>query len=283
MTSTTRNFAFGTAAILALIAAMVFQTLRTNDCDGGSHTVLVLVDFTDALSADARFALKDHVWRVIEDAPDFSWVVLRPILGKSISGSQVARPEKKFCRGEKPDFTSPWKGAAKIVREKWGEFKVQVCGAHPDGKLSSCGDALRSGSFFEQSINPSANSPILEQIVDDTRRFLKSRDQTWDLLVATDWRQNTEILDLHNRKCSEPGRVIDLDKLPLFTQDKTRLFSGSSSSSRVSTISSLFIPRADMDNEEADCLINRVAFPFFMNNMQNAGVRVTAETRLPRS
>lgn len=280
---TKRNFMIGGTFFALLLIFLAYQAFRTKGCEGGSHSVLVLVDFTDAIGDDTRAALKDQVWFIVEKAPDFSKVILRPILGANSSGAQIDHEAIEECRMEKPDFTSPWTGSAKEVRKKWRVFKDQICGKSQTSNDTSCSDPKRDASFFEKTFETSASSPIMEQIVDNTRRFLASPERSWDLIVASDWRQFTNMLDLHTQPC-QPGRDIDLSKLPLFTQAGNRLFRASQGGRRPNEIHSLFIPRKGMTNEEVDCLLDRVAAPFFFNNMEGGGgVEAPLVPPLPRS
>jgi hypothetical protein len=281
---TTRNFIIGGAFFALLIVALAYQSIRTKGCDSESHTILVLVDFTDPLGVDTRAALKDEVWSIIERAPNFSRLVLRPIVGASASGDKREEPVIELCRVEKPDFTSPWTGPAKEVRKKWREFQDKVCGNSNGQDSMNCSDPRRGPAFFEKSFAQSRSSPIMEKIVDDTRRFLSSSERSWDLIVASDWRQYTQLLDLQTVPCSIPGRVIDLGMLPLFTRSGTRIFRASVSGRDANKIFNFFIPRIGMNNEEADCLLERVATPFFLNNMEGGGgVDAYLDKRLPRS
>lgn len=289
---TKRNFLVGGAFFALMVGLVVYQALRTENCDDSRHTVLVLVDYTDPVGQDAIAAVKDRVWTIIEGAPNFSTVVLRPILGKDVSGAMLDKETVELCRPERPDLTSPWKGAVKI-RETWRAFKAQVCGKPAASAATDdlhCGDESRKDSFFDKQRPESLSSPILEQVVDNSRRFLTVPNvpKSWDLVVVTDWREYTPQLDLHTRACAGVGRSM-LERIPTFigpdSEDRPfqALAATDAPTGRASSITSLFVLREGMSDAEADCLEREFAQQFIATNAVNIPPSNIAFERLPRT
>ena len=289
---TKRNFIVGGGFLLLMVGLVAYQGIRTKDCDDSHHSVLVLVDYTDPIGEDARSAIKDRIWTIIEAAPNFSTVILRPILGVDVTGAMLEKETVQLCRPERPDFTSPWKGAVKI-KEAWSKFKSEVCGASsvddPTGGLR-CGDDSRKGSFFDKSRPQSQSSPILEQVVDNARRFLTVPDvpRSWDLVIVTDWKEYTPQLDLHTKACAGSAKEM-IERIPIFIgpnqSDKpfTALTSESAPTGRGSTITSLFVLREGMSDDEADCLEQNFAKYFLATNASNIPPHSIVLDRLPRT
>lgn len=290
---TKRNFMIGGAFFASLLLLLIYQAVKTENCDDSHHTVLVLVDYTDSIGIDALAALKDRVWKIIESAPDYSSVILRPILGVGVSGRDLDRSTNMTCRPEKPSRTSGFTGSAQEVREKWNRFKNDVCGNIDDDSFAgeaTCGDERRRSSFFERTHPQSQSSPILEQIVDNTRRFLRVPDRpiSWDLVIATDWKQYTQQLDLHTKPCMGSAQEM-VARIPLLIPPDSngKIFSAlppqDTRTGLPSRITSLFVLRAGMSNDEANCLERDFARFFLATNTNNIAASDLVFERLPRT
>lgn len=306
---TKRNFLIGGAFLAGMIGLVAYQATQTKDCGDSHHAVLVLIDYTDPIGYDANSAIKDRIWTIIEAAPNFSTLILRPILGVDVTGAMLDKETLQLCRPERPDFTAPWKGAV-AIRETWDKFKTEVCGtsslnaavdypaeeglntvdiAASAGGLP-CGDDSRKGSFFDMSRPQSQSSPILEQVVDNTRRFLTVPDipRSWDLVIVSDWKQYTQQLDLHTKRCVGSAKDM-IGRIPTFIgpsqEDKPfkALTSPEAPSGRSSTITSLFVLRDGMSDEEADCLEREFAQQFIVPNTTNVPAANIVFERLPRT
>jgi hypothetical protein len=296
---TAHNFAAGGAFFVLMVGLIAYQAFQETDCRNSGHTVLVLVDYTDHIGVDAHASLKDRVWTIAESAPAFSRVILRPILGADAQGRMLDKETVEYCRGESPKASDSLRGAVKI-RQNWCEFKNLVCGradGHPssvcDGKRESadlrCGDELRQGSFFEKERPVSESSPILEQVVDNTRRFLTVPDKpvSWDLVIASDWKEYTQQLDLHTRSCEGAANGL-IAKIPLFIppNQQGKVFRApdlnEAASGRGSSITSLFVLRDGMSDTEADCL-EEFAKQFLVTNASNIPPSGIVFDRLPRT
>jgi hypothetical protein len=99
----------------------------------------------------------------------------------------------------------------------------------------------------------SHTSPILESVVDSARQYLTIKDQSWTLVILSDWRQYGGSVDLHTKHCN-PSAMLNYQSVPALAQkDKTTL-SVSGEPERSSRVVSLFALRSTMANSEADCL-----------------------------
>ena len=290
---TKRNILLGTGFIVAVVALLLLQAAQTNDCREGSHTVLVLVDFTDALSSEAVSEAKNVIWQKIENAPQLSTIIFKPIIGADQSGQQIPRHAITSCKADKPNFWTAFLGSKKKARENWEAFEKATCGESSPANLT-CGDPRRKGGFFADlesgSLTKSVTSPILEQIVDDSRQHITVRPQSWDLVVVTDWKEYGPHLNVHTNSCVSQ-HPIDIQKVQTFVANKTKPLVVVGNQSRLSTITSLFAVRTSMTNQEADCLENDVAKRFIAESVGYATNAITGEIgidiarfdRLPRS
>lgn len=284
MFSTKQNFMLGGAFFVAVFGLVAYQSLRTTTCADDSHTVLVLVDFTDQIGDDARGAMKDHVWRIIEAAPDFSKVIMRPVMGLDGAGQMMVSSPVQACRGEKPGPGTGFKGPAKKARESWAQFKSQICGATQGDALDlTCGHSDRGASFFDGKYAKSFTSPILEEITGNVSRFISTTRGSWDLVVATDWKQNTPNLNLESQSC-DSRQSIDLSRIPTLVAPNEKPLSASDDQARKSTVTSLFLLRQSMTDAEANCLESRVAQRFLLTHLgPSSVVAPPVFHRLPRT
>ena len=290
---TKRNIILGTTFLAVVVGLLLLQGAQTSDCREGNHTVLVLVDFTDALSSEAISEAKDVIWRKIESAPPLSTIIFKPIVGADQSGQQIPRQVITSCKADKPNVWTAFLGSKKKAREDWEHFEKATCGEGNPANLS-CGDPRRKGGFFADlasgSLTKSVTSPILEQIVDDARQHLTVRPQSWDVVVVTDWKEYGPHLNVHTSSCVSQ-HPIDIKKVQTFVANETKPLFVLGSHGRSSTITSLFAVRTSMTNQEADCLENDVAKRFVAESVGLApnatndqiGIDMPQFDRLPRS
>ena len=69
MNSTSRNFLIVFVVLVAAASTVLFS--KKADCSNSNYSLLVLVDFTDPIGSDAITSIKNHVWKTIEDMPDY--------------------------------------------------------------------------------------------------------------------------------------------------------------------------------------------------------------------
>ncbi len=282
MLSTRQNFTIGFAFLGILGVLYFWSSLQPKDCGNSTHTTLVLFDVTDPLSAPAISAAKDYAWEIIESAPDFSRVVVKPIrgLGGDTADSLAAVTS---CRPIRPTASTGLRDAVKKVEGEWASFKDWFCGASAGRSGLTCGDQLRSKkSALDERFPPSTSSPILESIVDDVRQYISPRAQSWNLIVITDWRQYGSSLDLHLKRCDLQPQ-IEMDKVPFLADARQRVLEVKRDFGRPSQAVSLFAVRNGMTNAEADCL-QRFGEKFFNGiTSDSPSIQPPQTFRLPRS
>jgi hypothetical protein len=253
MLSTRQNFAIGFAFLGLLAGLYAWRALQPSDCGDSTHTTLILFDVTDPLGAPAIAAAKDRAWDIIESAPDFSRLIVKPIRGLGAAPTAQAAEFTK-CRPTKPTATTGLKQGVKQVEREWNSFKDWFCGDSAGQRGLSCGDSRRTrNSALDSIFPPSSTSPILESIVDDARQYISPRAQSWNLIVITDWKQYGSSLDLHLKRCDLQPQ-IDMTKVPFLADSKSRVLDVKQDFGRPSQVTSFFALRAGMTTPEADCL-----------------------------
>jgi hypothetical protein len=282
MLSTRQNFGIGFAFLGILGGIFAWSELQPKDCGDSTHTTLILFDVTDPLGASAISAAKDYTWGIIEAAPDFSRVIVKPIRGlgeHNVLGATV----QTNCRPIKPTFGTGVRAAVKKVEGEWSSFQDWFCGDSGGQRGLACGDQGRAKKgALDASFPPSTSSPILESIVDDARQYLSPRPQSWNLVVITDWRQYSSSLDLHMTRCDLHAQ-INVNKVPFLADARARVLEVKKDFGRPSQAVSLFAVRDGMTNAEADCL-QRFG-ENFLNSItaDSLAIQPPATFRLPRS
>jgi hypothetical protein len=282
MLSTRQNFTIGFAFLGLLAGLYAWRSLQPQDCGDSTHTTLILLDVTDPLGTPAIAAAKDRAWGIIESAPDFSRVIVKPIRG--LGGGQTNQStEFASCRPIKPSATTGLKQGVKKVEREWSSFKDWFCGDSAGHRGLTCGDSRRTrNSALDSVFPPSSTSPILESIVDNARQYISPRVQSWSLIVITDWKQYGSSLDLHLKRCDLQPQ-IDLTKVPFLADAKSRVLDVKQDFGRSSQVTSLFALRDGMTTSEADCL-QRFGEKF-MNSITSDSpyINPPITERLPRS
>jgi hypothetical protein len=202
----TINLISGLLMLIGGIALVAYTSMQEEDCSKANHTTLVLVDKTDSLGSDALGAAKQMVWQVIETAPAYSRLVFKEIVGNP-NGSQAGAFVKEYCRKIKPDGTTQLFASEDVVKKEWRDFKNQICGTTSGEIENACNDPGREKEWNSRSrLATSASSPILQRIADSTRLFLTSSEQSWTLVVITDWRQYDGTINLHTKNATAMSR-----------------------------------------------------------------------------
>lgn len=284
MTSTTRNFAISAVFFLSLLALVLWKDRQPKGCDSAKHTTLILLDFTDPLGKDAISTAKEYVWEQIEKSPAFSRIIFKEIRGTDPGLSEAKNSVLELCRKNTPsDITNQFKGATKPVEKEWNILKDRVCG-HGDPKASlSCSSPNRTADgFLDVQAAPSASSPILESTVDAAREYLTTREQSWTMIVISDWKQYGSSLNLHTQKC-DMNAPPDFRKVPFLADPNRRAFSVRGTPANQSKVVSLFAVRSSMTNDEANCL--QQFSEKFLNSQLQASRLIDAPEiiRLPKS
>jgi len=280
------------AMILMFIAVIAFRVTRSEDCSSSTHTTLILIDKTDPLSSDALYAAKERIWKLIEEAPQFSQVIFREIVGNDTDGTARTPRTDSLCRGVRPDGAEGFKGKAQVIREKWRVFQNEVCGSAPETDVGAlaCNDPKRKkDGILDRAEKSSQTSPILESVADSARQYLTTKDQSWTLVILSDWRQYGGPVDLHTRPCNLAA-MPNYQSVPALAQKDKKTLSVSGEPTRSSRVISLFALRSTMANSEADCL-ERFSEGFLLAQIEG-GTLYKGETprvlppetyRLPRS
>jgi len=239
-TKTVIKFAFSGLFILVLIGFLIYSTFKRTSCEDSKSTILVLVDYTDPIGSKAIAVIKNKVWNEIESAPNFTKIILKPIIDRD----KVADTDSKyFCSGEKPSISSGLSGPTKEITERWEVLKNNVCG-FTKYKNVDCGDPSRKNSFFEMKLPKSDSSPIMEQTIDNVREYIVGKSY-WNLIIASDWRQFTpNKVNFQTNKCDSSVNFIKT----LLLNPREKFFDSNGE------ITNLFILRSDMTQNEANCL-----------------------------
>ena len=241
--------------LLGGVGLVAYTTMQEEDCSKANHTTLILIDKTDSLGSDALGTAKQLVWDAIEKAPTYSRLIFKEIVGESSTRSKPF--VKEYCREIKPDGTTQLFAAEDVVKKKWQDFKNEICGMASGDDELACNHPSRGDGVLDRESQPSASSPILQRITDSTRQFLTSSEQSWTLIVITDWRQYDGKIDLHTRKCQKNRMPDYLDVSFLGSSNNApdeKIFRVRGEQSRPSQVISLFAARTSMTNDEADCL-----------------------------
>lgn len=282
MLSTRQNFAIGFAFLGLLVGLYAWRSLQPQDCSESTHTTLVLFDVTDPLGTQAIAAAKDNAWGIIESAPDFSRVIVKPIRG--LRGSETTETkEVASCRPIKPTATTGFQQGVKKVEREWNTFAEWFCGDSGGQRGLTCGDSRRKkNSALDAAFPPSSTSPILESIVDNARQYISPRGQSWTLIVISDWRQYGSSLDLHLKRCDLQPQ-IDISAVPFLADARSRVLDVEQDFGRPSQAISLFALRDGMTTPEADCL-QRFGEKFLIGITAESRFILPPKTiRLPRS
>jgi hypothetical protein len=280
MNSTSRNFLIVFVVLVAAASTVLFS--KKEDCSNSNYSLLVLVDFTDPIGPDAITAIKNHVWKTIElaDTPDYSKVILRPILGSDEMGGPIKRNNIEICRPKKPSFGDGLAGPATKIKKDWIAFKNQLCGSTSSNDDIACGDPNRNSSFFDSNYQHSVSSPIFEEVVDDFRLYLAGVE-SWHLIIASDWKQYTPPrLDLHTKQCSSENAAQDAFNQLLIGKNEKIFTLGNPKLPNV--VDRLFVQRTNMTQDEADCL-DQVSDNLLMGSLSASPPPKFLSTRLPTS
>lgn len=278
----TSTLKMATAAMIFLfIAVTAFRVTRAEDCSSSTHTTLILIDKTDSLSMDALYAAKERIWTLIQEAPQFSQVVFREIVGNDADGAARTPRTDSLCRGMRPDGMEGFKGKAQVIREKWRVFQNEVCGSAPESNVGTlaCNDPKRmKDGILDRAVKSSQTSPILESVVDSARQYLTTKDQSWTLVILSDWRQFGGSVDLHMKPCNASA-MPNYQSVPALAQKDKKTLSVSGAPTRSSKIVSLFALRSTMTNSEADCL-QRFSEGFLLTQIEGGTIDNGGEPRV---
>ena len=278
MNSTSRNFLIVCVVLVAAASTVLFS--KKSDCSNSNYSLLVLVDFTDPIGSDAITSIKNHVWKTIEGMPDYSKVILRPILGSDEMGGAIKRNGIEICRPQKPGVMDGLAGPAIKIQKDWIAFKNQLCGNSSSNEDIACGDANRKDAFFDSNYQHSVSSPIFEEVVDDFRLYLAGVE-SWHLIIASDWKQYTPPrLDLHTKQCSSENAAQEAFNQLLIGKNEKIFTLGNPKLPNV--VDRLFVQRANMTQDEADCL-DQVSDNLLMGSLSASPPPKFLSTRLPTS
>jgi hypothetical protein len=280
MNSTSRNFLIVFVVLITAASTVLFS--KKADCSNSNYSLLVLLDFTDPIGPDAITTIKNHVWKTIEneDMPDYSKVILRPILGSDDKGGAIKRDSIEICRPKKPGIGDGFAGPATKIKEDWIAFKNQLCGSSNSNEDISCGDSNRKSTFFDSTYPHSVSSPIFEEVVDDFRLYL-AEVESWHLIIASDWKQYTPPrLDLHTKTCSSGNSAQDAFNQLLIGKNEKIFTYGKPKSPNI--VDRLFVQRSNMTQDEADCL-DQVSDNLLMGSLSASPPPKFLSTRLPTS